>query len=188
MSRVATAGFTQYLSVPTVLDAVEQWAEWFELLRETGALRCGRLDGVLVPDSWNARTPPGLIGVEVKLSRSDFLCGLKKEQYTRYESHVNALYVATPRGICKTSEIPTSCGHLVCTERHGYGLVCVCKRKPKWRDAEIDHETLWRVIWDLFDQKNRNVRKMREELDQQIERCCNRASYAMSRLLRKDDP
>lgn len=151
-------------SSDTVLDAVEQWASWAYLLRETGAVGGGRLDGLLVPTHWNAPIRNGVVGVEVKVSRADFLRGLREEQFQRYQQHVNGLYLAAPRGVCKTRELPVGVGHLVVTERDDYGLVCVCRKHPAWTDRIYDTATLWRVLFDLFDQFERRRRDEQDEL------------------------
>lgn len=166
------------------LDAVERWAQSCYLLRETAALRCGRLDGLLVPVRWDAPIKAGLTALEVKQTREDFLRGLRTNQYERYQNKVNALYIVTPYHVCKTTEIPDGVGHLVVgTRRCGLPgrremlrdmLPCVCRRHAKWREAEIDQATLWRVVFDLFDQferkKHEEYRKRRERRDEVAER------------------
>ena len=157
------------LHAATALDAVERWADGCMLLREIGLVENGRIDGALVPlsiDSPGVKNNPmrktgrpfwdrmGLLGVEVKLHRSDFLRGLKEKQFERYAPSFIGLYICTTLDVCKPSEIPREYGHLVVTwsdetERDSYKRipVCVCKRHPQFKAVELDHETMWRVLW-----------------------------------------
>lgn len=145
-SRIAT----------TVLDSVEDWAgHTYWLLRETGCFVKGRIDGLLVPialDAHSVKKIPGhysegvrVTGIEVKTTRADFLAGLKKGQFERYDETLSGLYIATPREVCKTSEIPDGIGHLS-IRRQNMQWVCTCRRHPKYKDTEPPVE--W--VWELF--------------------------------------
>jgi hypothetical protein len=145
------AGYTTWgFNAREVLNAVEQWDPCAYLARETEQLKSGcRLDGVLLPAGYEAKHR-SIVGIEVKVSRADFLVGLKSGQYDRYAELVPAMYVATPRGVCKTTEIPKSCGHLVVGRRWKQGPMCVCRRKAPERQVEIDNGTLWCLVWRCF--------------------------------------
>jgi len=159
------------LNTDGMLNAIERWAEpkqW--LVRETIMAVHGRIDGILVPAWFDAPVTRGqhggwtgklgLLGVEVKASRTDFLRGLREEQFDRYDRTLAGLYVATPRSV-KTAEIPAGLGHLICYQPPGeptfFGdgrrkpsraeLRCVCRRHVTVRDWEMDPDTMWRLIF-----------------------------------------
>lgn len=145
----------------SVLCAVQAWAGGCTVLREfTLHDRGSRIDAVIVPDTpggvfdmtakarkwgdfWDTRQ--GLIGVEIKVSRSDFLAGLKKGQFERYNGLLAGVFIATTLDVCKTAEIPPELGHLLCYHDEN-GLVCVCRRKPKFSAVELPNELLWKVL------------------------------------------
>lgn len=169
-----------------MLDAVEAWARhagapWW-MLRETaaGADRGGRLDAVLVPlsikcDIFSLRHYPkssgqrlhwtdrlGLVGVEVKASRADFLRGLEAGQLERYAGELSGLYLATGPDV-KTSEVPDGIGHLVLFDplpargpdrgarvARGPGHRCVCKRRPRYQVRPLSNEQAWRLVFAVF--------------------------------------
>jgi len=115
--------FRRPVVAKSVLDGIERWAAGYHLLRETGAVIAnGRLDGVLVPVGWETRARPGIYGVEVKVSRTDFLRGLNGGQFDRYLAKVNCLYLATGPDVCKTAEVPLEIGYLVVGFRGNNGL------------------------------------------------------------------
>jgi hypothetical protein len=179
-------------SARTALDAVEKWAESCYLLRETESLRCGRLDGILVPTAWDANIKPGLTGIEVKISRADFLRGLKSGQFERYEEKVNAMFIVTTQGICKTAEVPVCCGHLIVGNRPTYGPTCVCRRKARRKQTDIPQDVLWRVLYDLFDQQERLHRKEIERLMKSVLRVSesigDRVHAAVSKIINENEP
>lgn len=146
-----------------VLDGVELWAANSYLLRETGVLGDGcRLDGLLIPVSWNSPIATGIHGVEVKISRSDFLRGLRGGQLEKYLSKCNTLYIATGPKVCKTSEIPKSIGHLIVGRRDGQS-VCVCRRHATFHPGKFSEKFMWRMVFDLFDQFEKQRRKEESE-------------------------
>lgn len=151
---------SNWLSADSALDAVQEWASCCHLLRETGQIvPNGRIDGVLLAKSWAAKVPAGLVGIEVKVSRSDFLRGLNSGQFEKYDSHLTGLFVAAPHGVYKMGELPNGIGALTISRREGM-TVCVCRRKPAYRAAAVDSKTLWAVIWDLLDQEARDRREL----------------------------
>jgi hypothetical protein len=147
-----------------LLDAVERWADRYWMVRETVTGVTGRIDGVLVPIAFDAgifkgrhggwTDKAGIVGVEIKASRADFLRGLREGQFDRYagnghESNLAGVFVVTTRAV-KTAEIPAGVGHLVCyqTQEDTRGdWRCVCRRVPSFRDAKIDHDTMWRLVF-----------------------------------------
>lgn len=165
-----------------VLDAVGRWAEGCYLLRETGQVGPGRLDGLLVPWTWGAKVGRGgIVAIEAKISRSDFLCGIKKEQCEKYLERVNGLYLATGPDVCKTSEIPKQFGHLVCGYRRGYGDVCVCRRRARWHDREHSAKAIWGIVWDLFDQ----FRRVQKEAEAERRTIHRQASHVIGDAVAK---
>jgi len=141
-----------------MLDAVERWAEpEYWLMRETAAAVNGRLDGLLVPRSFEASILAtrrgywtdklGLTGIEVKTTRSDFGRGLKEGQFTRYLSgNLNGLFLVTDLAV-KTCEVPESVGHLVVPEPWKMDERAICKRLPTWNASPLDSDTAWRIIF-----------------------------------------
>jgi hypothetical protein len=181
VSVTRTKSFRIPVSAKHVLNAVEQWAEGHYLLRETGSILPGRrMDGVLIPVAWSSRAKAGLYGVEVKIYRSDFLRGMATGQFLDYQSACNSLYIATPRDVCKTSEIPPGIGHLVC----GAGDRCVCRRRPAFQDIAFDEAKMWRVVWDLFDQFERGRRAERESMDRLERRMREAAGNGISAMIK----
>jgi hypothetical protein len=137
----------------------------------------GRLDALLLPfapwDTPFARKIGGwaynvarLIGIEVKVDRSDFNNGLKKQQFERYGAGVSALYIATPAGLVKTPEVPEAFGHLVITEGdHDHQqerFRCVCKRHPQFTENQPPPQMFWKLISMIT--KNHHARERELEL------------------------
>ena len=180
-----------WIMAGTALDAVETWAgKDAYLLRETGALGSGRCDGILIPTHWESPLKPGLHGVEVKVSRGDFLRGLKEGQFERYRKLFNTLYLVSPVGVCKTNELPKGIGHLVVSRRGDYGPVCACKRHAAWNPIEIDQKSLWKVVFDLGDQirrrrneEDRKNHQMQEKADEVLGRLMGRVSYHVGKMV-----
>ncbi len=166
-------------SAKSVLDGVEKWALGFLMLREIGLIPEGRLDAVMVPLSYDAMVMQGktnrsiknywdrcgLVGIEVKVKRGDFLAGLRREQFQHYDKYLTGLYVATPLEVCKTSEIPKGIGHLVVGHRHGYGDVCVCKRHPKFKQIELQQEMVWKVLFRCFREFQERESQLQQDYD-----------------------
>jgi hypothetical protein len=109
----------------------------------------------------------GLYGVEVKVSRSDFLRGLNSGQFEKYLNQLNGLYVVTYPEVCKTNEIPRNIGHLVVTDRSQRG-VAVCRRKAAKRPFPLDEGMLWRILYDAFDQQRKQLREERGIIEQTL--------------------
>jgi len=157
-----------------VLNGVDRWVDGCILVRETEAFPGqgnGRIDGLLVPVDWSAairraKVRLGLIGVEVKITRTDFFRGLKSGQFERYDKALSGLYIATTMGVCKTREIPAACGHLIVNRRRGYGTVCVCRRHPRWKDGPLTVEDTWdillKVVEHLRDEASRDQARYEE--------------------------
>ena len=155
------------MNARTVLNHVEKWASGYWMIRETGLCfpDSRRIDALLVPVGQNAHCLKTLrcsyfdrsclVGVEVKVSRSDFLKGLNSGQFEGYDEHLAGMYVAGPRGVFKANEVPAGIG--VLTLRHQSRETRItCQRHPKYTDARTDTEQLWRIfhkLWDSFIQE-----------------------------------
>jgi len=162
-----------------ILDLIERWAVgkgWWTV-RETGIVECpGRVDALLVPRNMDAApmkvtrnkngerewfwNRPRLAAVEIKVRRADFLRGLKTGQYDRYRGSVTGLFIATPRGICKRSEIPTGIGHLQLLTVPGGEDRIVCARKPDWREVVFPENIAWRLLFKLCELHVAQVRQL----------------------------
>lgn len=195
-----TTPYPKQFSVKCALDAVERWVgDHGILFREFGGLigpqytSSGRIDAIVVPTgrgfpSIKQQTDIhfwarfGLVGVEAKLNRPDFLTGLRSGQYDRYAKTLTGLYIATPRTICTTSEIPAPIGHLIVAHRRDYGPLAVCRRHPKWNEsAQIEPELLWRIVLrvaDEYRQKREEDRWERHEFDQRFGKQLGRLLYS----------
>lgn len=186
-----------WMTASMILDSIETWAcamvgdYW--LIRETVASVDGRIDGLLVPASYNAHVFKGqsgywtdkaaVIGVEVKASRADFLAGVRKDQFRRYAKNLAGLYVATPRSV-KTSEIPDGIGHLVAyrpdKERPGLAEIrVVCRRHPTYAKVEMDTDLMWRLVFHAIGRMRAADRERRE----QWRKTCERVGGVLERRL-----
>lgn len=162
-----------------VLDGVERWAFGWTLLREIKIESLSRLDGLLLPTSKESpmmkRTDryfwdrAGIVGVEVKVDRSDFLDSLKNGQLDRYDAQLSGMYLATPRGVCKTSEVPPNIGHLVVAFKKDLEPVAICRRNPKFHDCDFDPQVFWRVLFRLMkemrDRENKRKQWYRDKME-----------------------
>jgi hypothetical protein len=167
-----------------ILNAIERWAVGYKMIRETiAAIDCqGRMDAILVPLSWEAESykrlnfKQGLIGIEVKSYRGDFLRGMKEKQFEKYadSESISGLYVATALNVCKTSEIPKRFGHLIVNvkpdERRSMNI-CVCRRHPEWKESKLSQESMWRILWAGISGMNRQIDERRREIDGIESRC-----------------
>lgn len=69
-----------------------------------GGARSARLDAWALACSWNN---PRYVGVEIKVSRPDFV---NDNKWPQYLDACTEFYFATAQGICSASEIPEQCG------------------------------------------------------------------------------
>lgn len=190
----------EYMHASWLLNAVEEWAGCLRgeywLVRETVAAVVGRIDGLLIPASYDSPIfrhrkgswidKAGIIGVEVKASRGDFLRGLRENQFDRYNETLTALYVATPRSV-KTSEVPAPCGHLVVYRPPGRrGWSCVCKRQPKYRDVPIDADTMWRLVFYAIKRMRTERHEERKRLRIALERIGSIAERRVIAMLERE--
>ncbi|MBE7466722.1 MAG: hypothetical protein HS116_24905 [Planctomycetes bacterium] len=154
---------SEYWTAKEVLDCVDTWAEDMLMVRETGIVDVGgRLDALLVPIGHQAVCMralrgsywkrPRVVGVEVKVSRADFLRGLKEGQYERYAKALSGLYIAGPRGVFSTKEIPDYIGILTVykppfrrSREH-----CACVRHPKFSEKPLNAESAWKLLFHLY--------------------------------------
>lgn len=124
--------------------------------RQRVAVAAGRVDALLVPVTpWEAPwtkkiggwawAAARLVGVEVKMTRSDFKQGLNKGQFDRYAAELGGLYLATPAGLVKSAEVPANFGHLV-VSGHAGNWVAACRRHPEFKDVQATPEMLWKVL------------------------------------------
>lgn len=169
-----------------MLDAVEAWAEGVEMFREIGIIEGGvskgRMDAVLLPVSTDAHCLSkgdkfGLIGVEVKRTRSDFLKGaslvpprrrlhgaqdaMLPSQFDRYRQQLLGLYIVTLKGVCKPSEIPDGLGDLVIekVESTPPEYRCFCRRHPRYDGPEPTNSQMLHIMFRM-----RGIYKERIEL------------------------
>lgn len=187
--------------VDTMLDAVERWATGYWLIRETGIVDVGgRLDGLLVPMNRDAScmessrrvgvpqklrffARPVLLGVEVKVTRADFLRGLREGQYDRYAEKLGGLYVAVPRGACRVAELPDGVGLLVagrdfCDPR----FTVVCRRNPTLRYVEMGQETFWRLLFTRDEEHCATLRRAEARVEALARKIGRGVGNAVSRM------
>lgn len=75
-----------------------------------------RYADAIVMNVWRSRFQ--IIGIEVKVSRSDWLSELKKpEKADLIHQYCDLWYIATPEGIIKPGELPAGWGHLECKDK-----------------------------------------------------------------------
>ena len=177
--------FERVFDPEQVLDGIERWASGYEMLREFGGQDLpGRFDGLLVPTGRDCNQAKqtdrwwwerfGLAVVEVKVERADFLAALKNGQLEKYRDFgaIAGVYLASWRGVAKTSELPEGIGHLIV----GWGEPnpalryrervprCVCKRKPEWKATTPTVALMWRIIFAL-EQKYLDEQHERQKLE-----------------------
>lgn len=149
-----------------ILDQVEAWAwpRWM-LIRETIAMVAGRIDGLLIPCSFETLAPSdreqkslewtqrmNILGVEVKASKADFLAGLRRDQFAGYAKDLSGLFIAT-NGDVRTKEIPRPFGHLRASFYR-----CVCPRMPQIaRHAPMTEDLCWRTVMKMQHAFNRKL-------------------------------
>lgn len=147
------------MNANAVLNAVDSWCGSDHLEREIGIIDNGmRLDGVIVPASWESAIYKkakrfGLVGIEVKVTRSDFLAGLRRGQFEAYkkDKSIMGLILAVPRGIVKKSEVPDGVGLITVRqkasiERWRFEHSACCLRMPKFKSKVDDSAALWRIV------------------------------------------
>jgi len=185
-----------------ILEAVDRaYGGAYMMIRETGIVcNGGRMDALLVPWSPAAHSMvkltdrwfwerPRLIGVEVKVTRADFLKGLKSGQYERYDSLVSGLYLAVPRPdhpvrkfrekerVCRLSEVPEGVGLLTVSQLYPHR--CRCARNPKLSDVKFPPDVPWRL---LFEARRQFVHFRRREWRHDIE-TNERIGHALSKAV-----
>jgi hypothetical protein len=106
-----------------------EWVLLTEFHNATGSEATNRFDA-LAFNVWPSR---GMIrvGVEVKVSRSDFARELANhDKRAAIERHCHEVYFAVAKGVCEPREVPEPWGLLV---EHGDAMKCTVK--PKFRDV-----------------------------------------------------
>lgn len=193
------------ITAKTVLEAVEQWADGYIMLTELEHRELeGRPDAVLisygrvahcmktqttrekvvgVSDYW---WRPRLIGIEVKVSRTDFLKGLRTGQFERYrDSQLAGLYVATGKEVCRTKELPAGVGHLVVTARPGGDWRCICRRHPSYHDVELSVPFVWCILFQVARKFRQQIRVMQLRHNETMERVGDAARSTIFRAVRQ---
>lgn len=166
--------------------------------RDRAAQSVGRLDALLVPfNPWEAPwtskiggwayRAARLVGIEVKRSRSDFINGLKKAQFERYGAALAALYIATPHGMVKTSEVPPQFGHLVIysggSDHEQSRLRCVCKRHAKFEDRQPAPEMFWKLLHAITKDCETSKRELRQKWERARKEIGRRAGAMIAAAL-----
>lgn len=201
-----------------VLDGVERWGRsmGMRLVREIKIDVSNRVDGILVPVSIDAPIMNdrgvyfwdrgGLIGVEVKVTRSDFLAGLRRGQFDRYDERMAGLYVAAPRGVVKMSELQPNIGLLLVHKKVMYkpevkGVkrrsmkdrlfgssnqeIAVCKRHPTYVRKKVDAELLWRVLFRVMREEREEFLSLKAEYKDMVSRVGDVASRRVFSIIRQ---
>lgn len=186
----------------TAKAAICRWADGYHALEEWALDFQSRVDLLLIPVGPSASVMEcnrtscneymsfwercGLVGVEVKVSRPDFLRGLKEGQFTRYAEALRGLYVAFPRGVARVKELPENVGILTLVEKPS-GISCVCLRHPSFNQLQPDAETAWRVVFRMREEWAKERRRLEEQKvrwSQQVEKRHGRkVAQAVVRLM-----
>ena len=131
-----------------------EWVLLEEFHNATGGAATHRFDA-LAFNVWPSR---GMVrvGVEVKVSRSDFARELANhDKRAAIEKHCHEVYFACAKGVCEPREVPEPWGLLV---EHGDTLKCAVK--PKFRDVGPMNPSLGLVA----------IRRLHEQLAQAHQR------------------
>lgn len=187
------------LVVKWYLEVVEAWAEGYWMIQETGIVTPRRrLDALLVPVTGEARCMKRfrgsfwkrvrLLGVEVKISRQDFLKGLKSGQFDHYDKHVSGLYVVVPmdENVGKMSELPPNVGFIE-IEKSGPRAkwICHCRRHPKFKDIEFTYDVPWRLLFQIREEYQQAVRDLKARYDERYETLKNEVDCTVHHAIRK---
>jgi hypothetical protein len=190
----------KHTTADIVKSAVSDWSEAMEFfsLTEIGGIVDGRLDLLLIPMGircpmfkgmgavvgkawqcdWTERC--GLAAVEVKVDRTDFVNGLSKGQFERYEKEVCGLYIAGPPDVVRIKDVPSQYGVLhFGSDLNGSRLVC--RRHPKWVRKTLSDSQMWRIVWAIQKQIRRERRELRERdgaLERKIKEHAGRAIWS----------
>lgn len=181
-----------------VLNAVEQWADGYWMIRETSLVHNNRrVDALLVPVGpeahcmkkcmkewfWNR---PRLIGIEVKVNRGDFLKGLRNGQYDAYDKLLSGLYIAMPKGLAKIKEVPKQFGVLTVWQKGSRNnWRCLCHRHPIYTDPELPADIPWKLLFKAKEEFRQRERDMYEEYRRKLRRIGGVASYKIFNTLRQ---
>jgi len=162
-TRTAADWHVGYTTAEHVKAEISKWAMGVEMwpLTEIGGIVDGILDLVLIPmamdapifkglmaarGDWTARL--GLVGVEVKVDRSDFKNGLDNGQFSRYDKDLCGLYIAGPKDVVVLKEVPPEHGVI-----HVGRDRIACRRHPRWKQAPpVSTSEFWRLMWAIAKQ------------------------------------
>jgi hypothetical protein len=188
-----------HIIVQWFLDVLEEWAEGYWMIRESGiATPKMRLDALLVPVSQDAHCMkkirgkfwkrPRLVGMEIKLSRNDFQRGLKKDQFAKYDSMVTGLYIVVPEGgsVCKMSEVPARFGFIE-VNNHGHrgGWTLRCRRHPHYVDPDFSIEIPWRLMFQVREEMDLAIRNTKDKYKQRYKDLKDEVDCAVHRVIKQ---
>lgn len=164
-----------------VMEGVRYWADnvGFRVLPEIELAKGRRVDGIMVPVRWDAPLLRKVQGhwldccaslcVEIKISREDFLAGVKKQQFERYaELPFGGCYLATPARLIRREEVPDGWGWICVGYRNGMGMVGTCRQHPVFRRVETPNDWLWKILFSSY-RDVRSIREMREQYQRRME-------------------
>lgn len=168
------------------LAAVEAGVEEWTVHDEVGLTRYGTGQGALVDvlcvRAWSGR-PKGheRHGIEIKVSRSDFLREIKSRKWETWRPYVHRFYFAAPAGLLKLDEIPDGCGLIVAD-----GNGCRKLVDPPRRDAQPLPEGVW---VELARRASRLAERLRRADDPAAELAALKIEYgrALSTIAHHDE-
>lgn len=198
MRERTAKNWSGYVTADIVKAAVESWAFQmnFKSLNEVGIVD-GILDCVLFPLSiscpmfvgmghvgnhWTDRC--ALAGVEVKVSKSDFMKGLKEGQFERYDKTLAGLYIAGPTDAFLKSDVPEKFG--VLHVKHSIiksDTVLVCRRHPTWKATSLTNDQMWRLLWAMNQQLGEEKTKHKKEYDDLKAKFSERAGRILTKAV-----
>ena len=181
---------TQHITAHDVANYLErkryggdQWVVFREVRNATGfARKRERYADLLAFSVWPSRGIY-LEGVEIKVSRSDWLRELedpaKADEFFQYCRH---WFVAAPRGVVELSEVPATWGFIEVTgKRHRIAKQPRENNKPKPLDALL-FASLARHLKKTHGYSERDVQRLARERVAQAEKDIQRAGRAMNAL------
>lgn len=135
---------------------------------------CTRMDMVVVKKTWS---PVSVLGIEVKVSRSDFLADKK---WTDYLQYCTEFYFACPAGLIQPNEITSDVGLIWMTQNRA--TVKVKPNPTDYRNMKPD-ALLYILMWrygarDGFSTKS-DIRYWRELLEEK--KCERTLGHAVSK-------
>lgn len=116
--------------------AAPEWAFASELSLIPGFIRGRRADAVALNCWASGKWALAFLGLEIKISRSDFLHELKNP-HKRRETYVDVdgVFFATPKGLVKKEEVPADCGLIECWTKTTDGQTTYSTRVQKYPEG-----------------------------------------------------